>query len=492
MAPSPLSAREVLLLCLLLFTLLFFRNEIPHRDILYRQLNRLSPSFATNRSYASHSPTQDSKVRLSWGSSRVPETKVIAHVPGWSMFDKLYLYNGTLFIVTDKPDTVPEPAAVYSKGIEVYNGEEAERSRLPTDEDFQVVSTKEAKQLFGSGAQAIDGMTFFVNDPKQYLTHYYHWSAELLYGLWRTYSSLDTTITSDGRTFLDPPKRMMFSHIDAGHWRDYASMNQFVTRTAFPSLIMEFRDDWLDRIQMNTTFVFDRVILADRSAAIPTFTYQRSQRTASVPFALPGSGNSNWWMAIRNNVIRFTGMEVNVGGGTTETPVITYVSRQEWTRRKLILEDHDNLVRELYKLRDEHGYEVNVIRLAARTTILMGAHGNGLTALLWMNPTPRATVMEFFFPQGFAYDYEFTARAMGIKHYGFWGSKALLITTPWQIRPFFLNHDYVPLIYLLFFDIDDDDDDDDNMFSSPGARLSLLCYPSILHTPLSPIPFSVA
>jgi hypothetical protein len=48
------------------------------------------------------------------------------------------------------------------------------------------------------------------------------------------------------------------------------------------------------------------------------------------------------------------------------------------------------------------------IRLAARTTIMMGVHGNGLTHLLWMKPTPRATVIEFFYPQGFAHDYEFT------------------------------------------------------------------------------------
>lgn len=67
------------------------------------------------------------------------------------------------------------------------------------------------------------------------------------------------------------------------------------------------------------------------------------------------------------------------------------------------------------------------IRLAARTTILMGVHGsfrflpspssrldlpnsllplfltgNGLTHLLFMKPTTRSTVMEFFYPGGFA------------------------------------------------------------------------------------------
>jgi hypothetical protein len=59
----------------------------------------------------------------------------------------------------------------------------------------------------------------------------------------------------------------------------------------------------------------------------------------------------------------------------------------------------------------------------------MGVHGNGLTALLWMNPSPRATVIEFFFPGGFAHDYEYTTRALGMIHYGFWGSEYVLTST---------------------------------------------------------------
>ena len=31
--------------------------------------------------------------------------------------------------------------------------------------------------------------------------------------------------------------------------------------------------------------------------------------------------------------------------------------------------------------------------------------------------------MEFFFPGGFAYDYEYTSRAMGLTHYGFWNNE---------------------------------------------------------------------
>ena len=57
---------------------------------------------------------------------------------------------------------------------------------------------------------------------------------------------------------------------------------------------------------------------------------------------------------------------------------------------------------------------------ASHLKIMMGVHGNGLTSLVWMNPNPRSTVMEFFYPDGFAYDYEYTTRALGMRHYGFW------------------------------------------------------------------------
>jgi len=57
----------------------------------------------------------------------------------------------------------------------------------------------------------------------------------------------------------------------------------------------------------------------------------------------------------------------------------------------------------------------------------MGVHGNGLTSLLWMKPSPRSTVIEFFYPQGFAHDYEYTTRALGMVHYGFWNSEFVLL-----------------------------------------------------------------
>ena len=141
---------------------------------------------------------------------------------------------------------------------------------------------------------------------------------------------------------------------------------------------MEWEAEWEARMDMGRVFVFDRVVLADRSAAMHGFNFQRTQRTASEPFALPGS--VNWWSTIRSNVVQASGLKGDTGHGTMSNPVITYISRQEWGRRMLIQEDHDKLVAELYKLRDNYGYEVNVVsmdklsrkeqfQLSARTTV---------------------------------------------------------------------------------------------------------------------------
>lgn len=40
-------------------------------------------------------------------------------------------------------------------------------------------------------------------------------------------------------------------------------------------------------------------------------------------------------------------------------PVITYVSRQDWGRRMLKEESHDNLVKELHELEEKYGWEVS-------------------------------------------------------------------------------------------------------------------------------------
>lgn len=168
---------------------------------------------------------------------------------------------------------------------------------------------------------------------------------------------------------------MMFKNVDGDHWRDYASMNQWLLRSVFPSVGFEFSDDWAERASTGRPFVLDRVILADRSAAMMGYNWLRTQRTAANPFALPGS--VHWWAPIRNTVINFVNHGVEPA---QDVPVITYISRQTWGRRMLREEDHEKLVKELHRLRDTYGWEVNIVsmdkltrmeqfQLSGRTTV---------------------------------------------------------------------------------------------------------------------------
>ncbi|KAG1740796.1 uncharacterized protein EDB91DRAFT_1052980 [Suillus paluster] len=420
--------RDAFLLFLVFISLLWFsRAGYGTRETKFWHDDKSDASNA--RLPASVEPW---RTRISWSNGRMPNTRVVSHVPGWTIFDNLFVLNGTVFVVTDFPSSIPDLLTVTSTGVEIHNGKEAVDSRTPGNREMRVISPDQAQKLFGSSVESIDGVTWLVNDPPQFITHYYHWSAELFFGFWRTYTSLDTSINDMGKSSLPALRRIFFPHADADHWRDYALMNQWVLRSAFPSLTIEYLNDWEDRAAMGRPIMLDRVIFSDRAAAMHGNHFLATGRTASEPSALPGS--AHWWSTIRANVIRVCGLDPNVIGDMAQTPVITYISRQEWGRRMLIQEDHERLVEELYKLRDLYGYEVNVVSmdklsrveqltLAARTTIMMGVHGNGLTSLVWMRPSPRATVMEFFFPGGFAHDYEYTTGALGMTHYGFWGDE---------------------------------------------------------------------
>ena len=166
----------------------------------------------------------------------------------------------------------------------------------------------------------------------------------------------------------------MMSHVPAGNWRDYASMNQWVIRGSFPSVSLEFEEDWADRAAMTYPFLLERAVFADRAAAMHSPNFVLTQRYNAELFKLTGS--PHWWSTIRNNLLELS------GGDSLKptTKVITYVSRQEWGRRMLLPDHHERLVKALEALRDQHGYEVNIVsmdkltrqeqfQLAGRTTV---------------------------------------------------------------------------------------------------------------------------
>ncbi|KAI6040256.1 hypothetical protein EDC04DRAFT_2997519 [Pisolithus marmoratus] len=381
------------------------------------------------------------------------ETMLVEHVPGWTIFRDIYMFNGTLLVVSSSPSSFPEIRYMTSTGLAADVTPANIAAREPTLWNMDFLSPEEAAQRWGATAEdrriiSVEGNTLLFNDPPQFLAHYYHFCAELLLGTWSFWT---------GAAYPNPPPpihRAIFPHSSAAEWRDYPGFNSYFLRAAFPSLTVEVDIDWQDRVVATAESDIDRawhfpyLLLADRSAAFRgRLCGSTNQRTASE--AVDGlialsklDVNGLWWRPIRAAVWHFAGATIpGVKGGEhldeeyeeTDKFTITYISRQG-RRRSLIPEDHDRLVTELEALvarkNDAKGKEwvLNVVkaetltkdeqvRLASKTNVLLGVHGNGLSHLILMPRTRFSAVIEIFYPGGFSHDYEWTVRALGMKHF---------------------------------------------------------------------------
>lgn len=256
------------------------------------------------------------------------------------------------------------------------------------------------------------------------IDHYYHFAAELLLGVWRTYASLGRAFGPDGTTTLPAPARAWFIRHTEQTWRDKPRFNSAILWSAFPSMSVLYQDDWAD-IKRSTSsglekaYIFPRAILADRSAAF------RGQHTASTSRTVAsamqvGDPGPWWWEPVRRQVLRFAGVQEDVldisleGYGAVDPanlstdpdlvkeltppareplsslkemgkqPLVTYISRQS-SRRRLTPDSHKDLVKALEAHSKANGWELMVVeaeklskeeqlQLAARTTV-SGAGG---------------------------------------------------------------------------------------------------------------------
>ncbi|TCD67077.1 hypothetical protein EIP91_000590 [Steccherinum ochraceum] len=289
------------------------------------------------------------------------------------------------------------------------------------------------------------------NDPAQFLDHYYHFCAELLLGAWSFWQGGHDAQVDSARPDVTtaPPVHRAMPFLPTPTLLDGETDQTW------------FQLDWQDRILSTSSpgtssraWHFEKVLLADRSAAFRgEVCGGTNQRTAAESYHyMQRAGNLTkwWWEPIRRSVLRFGGVsdelldipvqvEADAMARVVAKPedltrdrkrqriVVTYISRQG-ARRHLIDEDHKALVAALDEMCATRGWELNVVQaeklskdeqvsLMARTTILLGVHGNGLTHLILLPPTPISTVIEIFYPGGFAHDYEWTTRALGMKHF---------------------------------------------------------------------------
>jgi len=71
----------------------------------------------------------------------------------------MYVLNGTAYLVTSEPENVPGRKYMTSTSRPIANEPEEVAARLPTDKEMRIISPEEARQLFGTGANRVEGVT---------------------------------------------------------------------------------------------------------------------------------------------------------------------------------------------------------------------------------------------------------------------------------------------------------------------------------------------
>lgn len=80
----------------------------------------------------------------------IPQTELVSHAPGWTIFRNLYMADGTLFIVTSNPEAFPSIDLITSTGLPASATPESIAERMPTDRDMAIITPQEAHQRWGS------------------------------------------------------------------------------------------------------------------------------------------------------------------------------------------------------------------------------------------------------------------------------------------------------------------------------------------------------
>ncbi|KDQ31113.1 hypothetical protein PLEOSDRAFT_1111677 [Pleurotus ostreatus PC15] len=372
----------------------------------------------------------------------LPKTEVLAHAPGFSVIENLYWHNRTFYLVTDQPWRIPPIKLIASLSTDTRtpaNGRVVAKIKSirlqpvspevkESNQIGETISLEAAERQFGS-AQVIEG-PMIINNDDNFAAHYYHWIGETFLGSWRVWSNYGW------RTGMKLPmiKRVAFtqqySKDDAPPgakpgkdiFNDKPGANVWFTEKFFPGVVWDTKAVWDRRADSGKVYRITTAVLADRAAGHsgPSAAYKPWGDVLRLPVA------PDWLLALRERI--FSEYRGDTPLGMPEKPLVVYLQRQDSSRR-LVTEDHEALVDELYQLQHEGvadialeafnssmPFDEQVARIA-RATILIAVHGNGLTHSLWMTPTPRSAVFEFQPRTCTITDYSPLAIAAGVQHY---------------------------------------------------------------------------
>ncbi|KXN89323.1 hypothetical protein AN958_05821 [Leucoagaricus sp. SymC.cos] len=361
---------------------------------------------------------------LQWWRNDAPQTKVLKHAAGYTVLDNVFIYDGGVYLVTDHTkDFPPMPAIVSSTG--------------PGFGKWTLLSRRQAATQFGQFGGVIRGVSWMAADPTPHNS--------TLLALWRTYSSLDPSIDSLGRTRLAPPHRLILPHhrfftdedppLDQDTVRRRrvdTGFHPYLAKAAFPHLTVMYFQDFEDYAQMKVPFMFERLVVADREAASRVADDVDPEFLTAFEVRNSSEVSVNWWEPIRRNMLRF--LDLDDG---EKSRVVTYIVTQGVEgRAKLKEEVHEKLVSTLKKMERNVGCEVHIIyednkrtpwteRIGAiaRSSVVLGVHGNHLMDFAFMKRSQHSTFIEMYPERKFVRDRAVIADSLGQQYVAWSGSQ---------------------------------------------------------------------
>ncbi|CAK9779740.1 hypothetical protein CC85DRAFT_285205 [Cutaneotrichosporon oleaginosum] len=365
----------------------------------------------------------------------IPWTRYDGGIEGYTVWSNLFLSGGTLVAAVETKeaaDKLPKPRGILSD----FDGVE----RIPAGPDLWATSAGAdlVRAEFGERAIRIPGITYLFNDPpgeRGLIAHNHHFVCDLLAPAARAVASARAAAGLPNEL----PQRIFFPRCGADpSWRDHRGLNSWLIRTMFPTIIVEDKLTWDDRARGDVAYVFEQVVIVDRSAAHSASgdVARWGRMNANVPQM---DAPANFWDPFSTAMARATGDLLRVG--RFQLPVVVYLDRN--SEPMVSPESSEALIKGLRELTGRA--EVHVARiqsmtrrqkvaLLSRANVMIGLNAEDMLQMAWMRAGKGNAVVELFEEDGFANDFALLANTLGFKHIAIQGNREL---TPrmWSEHP---------------------------------------------------------
>ncbi|KAI0701364.1 hypothetical protein BC835DRAFT_1323799 [Cytidiella melzeri] len=307
----------------------------------------------------------------------IPETRTVAHIPGYTILDNLYMLNGSIYVVTNSPGSVPPLDSISS------SKREPNHPTAPTS--WRVLTTAQANETFGGYAGRLRQTTWLSTEPADSQDPY------TLFSLFRAHAHLSigqtSQVSDSGLRILSPsnvaevpaPVRLWFPRIPVfsspsmppeedvhnahppPRQRAYTGIHANIIKAVLPTMTLMYQEEWADYADMHLPYLFERVVIVDRAAANAG---RESWMTRWQPMLDTHSGSigdelrkrqldlaelnqeglpswaapfvgfdapEHWWAPTRAALLSYIGLpsEAESGSVTRKKPVVTFVSMED-------------------------------------------------------------------------------------------------------------------------------------------------------------------